>query len=67
METVMPLFEYGPLALSPELEISDEEENKGDTNGVGPLSTKVLEQPKNLRGGKASPEREATKQTLKQI
>jgi hypothetical protein len=43
METVMPLFEYGPLALSPELEISDEEENKGDTNGVGPLSTKVLE------------------------
>jgi hypothetical protein len=61
IETIMPLFEYGPLALSLELETSDEEENKGDTDGVGRLSTKVIKQQRNLEGGKDSLEKEATK------
>jgi hypothetical protein len=61
METIMPLFEYGPLALSLELKTLDEEENKGDTYGVGPLSTKVIKQQINLGGRKDSLEREATK------
>jgi hypothetical protein len=42
MEKVMPSFEYEPLVLFLELEILDEEENKKDTNGVGPLGTKVV-------------------------
>jgi hypothetical protein len=32
---VMPSFEYEPLVMSLEPEISDEEENKVDINGVG--------------------------------
>jgi hypothetical protein len=43
MERVMPSFEYEPLVMFPKLEISDEEENRGDTNGVGPLGTKMAE------------------------
>jgi hypothetical protein len=42
MEKVMPSFEYEPLVLFLELKILDEEENKKDTNGVGPLRTKVV-------------------------
>jgi hypothetical protein len=39
MEKVMPSFEYEPLVLSPKLETSNEEENRGDTYGVGPSCT----------------------------
>ncbi len=65
MEKVMPSFEYEPLVLSLDLETLDEKKEKGDTNGVGPSSTRVIEQPRNLRGGKDSPKREAVEQALK--
>jgi hypothetical protein len=67
MEIVMPFFEYGPLVLSLELKTSYEEENKGGTFGLGPLSTKVLERPGNLGGGKDNPEKEAVEETLEQV
>ncbi len=51
----MLTFEYEPLVLSLELETSNEEKDRGNINGVGPLSTKTLkEEPKDLRGGKDS-------------
>jgi len=34
MEKVMPAFEYEPLVLSPKPKTSNEEENKGDIDGV---------------------------------
>ncbi len=40
----MPSFEYEPLILSPKLETSNEED-KRDTNGVGPLGIKVIKEP----------------------
>jgi len=67
MERVMPSFEYEPLVLFPKLEISDEEENRGDTNGVGPLGTKMVEQLVDLKGRKDSPKKEVVEQTLEQI
>ncbi len=57
----MPLFEYEPLILFPKLETLNEEKDKGDTNGARPSSTKVVEWPRDLKGGKDSPEREAAK------
>ncbi len=41
MEKVMPLFEYEPFVMSPKLNTLDEEEERGDTDGVGPSGTKV--------------------------
>jgi hypothetical protein len=41
MEKGMPSFEYETLILSLELETSDEEKDRGDTDGVGPSSTRV--------------------------
>jgi hypothetical protein len=35
------------------------------TNGAGPLNTIVVEEPRNLRGGKDSLEREVIEYTLK--
>ncbi len=54
----MTSFEYEPLVMYLEPEILDEKEYIGDTNGVGPSSTKVVEQPRNFKGGKDSPKRE---------
>jgi hypothetical protein len=45
MEKVMPSFKYEPLVLSPEPKTSYEEEDKGDTNGVRPSSTRIAEEP----------------------
>jgi hypothetical protein len=50
-----------------ELKISDEEENKGDTDGARPLGTWILEELGDLRGGKDSLESEDVKQTLEQV
>jgi hypothetical protein len=58
MEKFMPSFEYEPLLLSLEPKTSNEEEDRGDIDGVGPLD-------KSSRGGKDNPEKEATKQTSK--
>ncbi len=45
--------------MSLEPKISDEEENKGGIDGVGPSIKRVAKEPKNLRGGKNSLKREA--------
>ncbi len=66
MEKVMPSFEYEPLVLFPRPETSNEEENKGDTYGEGPLGTRFLKEPRYRRGGKDSLEKEDAEQTLKQ-
>jgi hypothetical protein len=34
-----------------ELETSDEEEDKGDTNGARPLGIRVTNKPKDFKGG----------------
>ncbi len=36
MEKVMLAFEYEPLVLSPKLKTSNEKEDKGNNDGVGP-------------------------------
>jgi hypothetical protein len=59
MEKVMPSFEYEPLILSLKLKTS-----YGDIDGVGPLSTRVIEEPGNFRGGKDIPRREAVEQIV---
>ncbi len=41
----MPSFEYEPLVMSPKPETSDDEEAKGDINGVRPSSTRVAKEP----------------------
>jgi hypothetical protein len=64
MEKFMSSFEYEPLVLYPELETLDEEEKKGDIDGVGPSSIRVPKEPRDLRGGKDSPEREDVQQTF---
>jgi len=56
MERVKPSFEYEPLVLSLEPYTSNEEENKGDTDGARPSGTKIAEQLGDLKGGKDSPE-----------
>jgi hypothetical protein len=60
-EKIMPLFEYEPLILFLKPKTLNEEEDRRDTNGVGPLGTKVAKEPSYVRGGKDSPEREAAK------
>jgi hypothetical protein len=45
--------------MSLELETLDEEEDRRDTYGPGPLGTRVEEKPRDLRGGKDSLKREA--------
>ncbi len=74
MEKVMPSFEYEPFVLSQEPETSNEEEDKRNIDGVGPSSTRIIEEePGDLRGGKDRPKKEAngktyaSKQTLEPI
>ncbi len=51
MEKVLPSFQYEPLVLTRGLETSNEEE-KGQSDGVGQLETKTTkEEPIDLRGG----------------
>ncbi len=60
----MPSFEYEPLILFPEPKTSNEVEDKGDTNGVGPSCTKTSKQELgDLRGGKDSLKREVANKT----
>ncbi len=64
MEKVMASFEYESLILFLELETSNEEGDKGDTNGARPLGTKIAKQePRDLRGGKDSLKREVAGKT----
>jgi hypothetical protein len=63
----MPSFEYECLVLFPEPNTSNEEKNKGDTYGAGPLGIRFLEELGDFKGRKDSLEREDAKQTLKQV
>ncbi len=60
----MPTFEYEPLVLFLEPKTSNEEEDKGDIGGVGPLGTRTAEEePVDLRGGKESSNKEVVSKT----
>jgi len=61
MEKIMPSFEYESLVLFPELKVSDEEEDKGDIDGVGTTDTRVVEELGDLKRRKDSLKREAIK------
>ncbi len=53
MENDIPSFEYKPSILSLEPKTSNEEENKGNTDGAGLSSTRIKkEELRDLRGGK---------------
>ncbi len=54
----MPSFEYEPFVLSPKPKTSNEEEERRNKDGAKPLSKKVTEELKNLKGGKDSPKKE---------
>jgi hypothetical protein len=60
----MPSFEYEPLILFPKQETLDEEENKRDIDGARPSGTRVVKEPRDLKGGKEKSERETVQQTL---
>jgi hypothetical protein len=64
MGKVVPSLEYEPLVLSLELRTSNEEENKGDIDGVGPSCIRIVEEEqRDLIGGMDTPKREATSKT----
>ncbi len=64
MEKVMPSFEFEPLVLSQEPKTLDEEENRGNTDGAKPSSTKIAkEELGDLKGGKDNPKKGATGKT----
>ncbi len=67
MEILMPSLEYEYLVLSLEPKTSNEEEDKRDTNGARPSGTKIVEQSRDLKGGKDSLEREVVEQILQQV
>jgi hypothetical protein len=64
MEKVMPPFKYEPLVLSLKRKTSNEEEDKGDIDGVRPLGKGIAEEIRDLKRGKDRLERETDKQTL---
>jgi hypothetical protein len=64
MEKVMPTFECEPLVLFPELEILDEEEDRGDIGVAGPSTIRTPEEELgDLRRGKESPNSEVVGKT----
>ncbi len=74
MEKVIPSFQYEPLVLTLELETSYEEEERGNTDGVGPLVQKqnkrnqqTLEEERIVPHRQACGMTYALKQTLKLI
>jgi hypothetical protein len=53
MEKVIPLFKYEPMVLIPELKTSNEEKERGKTNGAGPSKIRTTEEePTYLKGGR---------------
>ncbi len=64
MEKDIASFEYEPSILFLEPKTSNEEENKGNTDGVGLSNTRIKkEEPRDLRGGKDSLQRQASGKT----
>jgi hypothetical protein len=66
-EKVMPSFEYKPLILFPKLKTLNEENDKGDTNGVGSSNIRIAKEPKDFRGRKDNSKREVAEQILEQV
>jgi len=64
MEKVMSSFEYEPLVPFPKPKTSNEEENKGDIDGVTPLGIRVVDDPGYRRGGKDNIKTEDVEQIL---
>ncbi len=61
MEKVIPSFQYEPLVLTLEPESSNEEEERGHTDGARPSRTRIEEEePADLKGGKDSLQREVS-------
>jgi hypothetical protein len=59
MEKVIPSFQYEPLVLVPKPGTLDEEEKKGNIDGVGPLWTRTEEEePTYIKGRRDSSQRE---------
>jgi len=59
MEKVIPSFQYEPLILVPKPGTLDEEEKKGNIDGVGPSWTRTEEEePTYIKGGRDSSQRE---------
>ncbi len=74
MEKVIPFFQYELLVLIPESKTLDEEEKKGQIDGVGPSKTRTIKaKPIDLKGGRDSSQKEAkgmknvSKQNLKPL
>jgi hypothetical protein len=64
MEKLMPSFKYEPLIMSPELETSNEEEDKRNIDGAKPSFIRTLEEELgDLRGGKDSLKKEVSGKT----
>jgi hypothetical protein len=60
MEKVIPFFQYEPLVLNLESKTLDEEEEKGQTDNVGPSKTRTIkEEPGDFKGGRDSSQKEA--------
>jgi len=56
MEMVIPSFQYEPIIFTLKPETSDEEEEKGNIDGVRPSSIKAeKDELANFKGGKDSP------------
>jgi hypothetical protein len=69
MEKVIPFFQYEALVFTPKSKTSDEEEERGQIDGVGPSKTRTIkEEPVDLKGGRDSSQKEARgmKNVLKQ-
>ncbi len=61
MEKVIPSFQYEPLILTLKPKSSNEEEERGHTDGARPSRTRIEEEePANLRGGRDSLQRKAS-------
>jgi hypothetical protein len=59
MERVIQSLQYEPLVLIPKPKTLDEEEDRRNINGAGPLGTRVEEEePTNFKGVKNSPQKE---------
>lgn len=64
MGKVMPTFEYELLVFFLELKTLNEENDKRNTNSVGPLGTKTSKDKlRELRGGKYNLKKEASGET----
>jgi hypothetical protein len=59
MEKVIPFFQHEPLILIPKSKTSNEEEERGQTDGVRPSKTRTIKvEPIDLKRGRDSSQKE---------